>query len=63
MRKPISTRLHAIMDLLTAGMALTLPRMLNCSEKLRTGMTCMALTKLGYGLMTPTNWGWLRKSR
>src|SRR3954465_4958867 len=61
MRKPISTKMHAMMDLLTAGMALTLPRMLNCSEKLRTGMTCMALTKLGYGLMTRHELGFLKK--
>src|SRR3954467_8323644 len=61
MRKPISTKIHAMMDLLTAGMALTLPRMLNCSEKLRTGMTCMALTKLGYSLMTRHELGLLKK--
>jgi len=53
--------MHGIMDLLTAGMTLALPRMLDCSEKLRTGMTCMALTKLGYGLMTRHELGLLKK--
>ncbi len=61
MWKPISTKMHAMLDLATAGMALTLPRMLDCSDRLRTGMTCMALTKLAYGLMTRHELGVVKK--
>src|SRR3954454_6624058 len=61
MWKPISTKMHGYMDLLTAGMALALPRVMDCSDKLRTGMTCMALTKLAYGLMTRHELGVVKK--
>ena len=52
MWKPISTKMHGMMDYLTVGAALVLPRVIDCSERLRTGMTCMALTKLAYSLAT-----------
>jgi hypothetical protein len=61
MRKPISTKMHAIMDLMTAGMALVLPRVMNCSDRLRNGVTAMALTKLAYGLMTRHELGLVKK--
>jgi len=49
------------MDYLTVGAALVLPRVIDCSERLRTGMTCMALTKLTYGLMTRHELGVVKK--
>jgi hypothetical protein len=52
MWKPLSTKMHGMMDYLTVGAALVLPRVMDCSERLRTGMTCMALTKLAYSMMT-----------
>ncbi len=52
MRKPISTRTHAVLDYLTISSFLFLPRLLNFSKPVTTGMTAVGLTKLAYTLLT-----------
>src|SRR5437762_10998260 len=61
MWKPISTKMHGIMDYLTVGAALVLPRLMDCNQRLRTGMTCMALTKLAYSMATRHELGLIKK--
>jgi len=50
--QPISTRTHAMIDYLTIGTLLTLPRVLGWSERLTEAVTTVALSKLGYTLLT-----------
>jgi hypothetical protein len=52
MRKPISTKTHAFLDYLTIAKFLLLPRVMGFSETVTKGMTCIALTKLAYTLLT-----------
>jgi hypothetical protein len=52
MRKPISTKTHAILDYLTVGNLLVVPRLLGCSERITNALTAAALVKLAYTLMT-----------
>jgi hypothetical protein len=52
MRKPISTKTHAVLDYLTIGSFLFVPRLLNFSKTVTTGMTAVGLTKLAYTLLT-----------
>jgi hypothetical protein len=52
MYKPISTRTHGVLDYLTIGTLLTLPRAMGWSRGLTDGMTALALGKLGYTLVT-----------
>jgi len=52
MQKPISTRTHAVLDYLTIGSFLFLPRLLNFSKPVTTGMTAVGLVKLCYTLLT-----------
>lgn len=52
MRKPISTKTHAMLDYLTIGNFLILPRVLGFSETVTNGMTAVGLVKLAYTLMT-----------
>ena len=52
MRKPISTKTHAMLDYLTIGKFLILPRVLGFSETVTNGMTAVGLVKLAYTLMT-----------
>ena len=44
MQKPISTRTHAVLDYLTISSFLLVPRLLNFSKPVTTGMTCVALS-------------------
>jgi hypothetical protein len=48
----ISTRTHGLLDYLTVGTFLALPRLLGFSSRLTNAMTTLALGKLGYAMMT-----------
>jgi hypothetical protein len=50
--KLISTRTHGILDYVTAGFALTFPRLLRCSDGFTNAVTMLALGKLGYSMLT-----------
>ncbi|HEX8523478.1 MAG TPA: hypothetical protein VF669_14590 [Tepidisphaeraceae bacterium] len=52
MYKPISTKMHGILDFLTVGAFLTVPRLLPCKQETRDAITALALGKLGYALLT-----------
>jgi hypothetical protein len=52
MRKPISTKTHAILDYLTISSFVLLPRVLGFSKELTRGMDAVAITKLAYTLLT-----------
>ena len=52
MYKPISTKMHGVLDYLTIATFLTLPRAMGWSKGLTQGMTALALGKLGYTLFT-----------
>lgn len=56
----ISTRTHGILDLVTAGTLLTLPRVLGWSERLTNTLTGAALGTLGYSLLTNYEFGLVR---
>ena len=61
MRKPISTKSHGVLDYITIGTFLTLPRVMGWSRSLTDGMTMLALGKLGYTLMTRHELGLVKK--
>ena len=50
--KLISTKMHGVLDYLTVGMMLGLPRMLGCKRSFTDAVTCLALGKLAYALFT-----------
>lgn len=50
--KPISTKTHAMLDYLTVGAFLALPRLMGSSREFTNAVTCGALGKLGYTLLT-----------
>lgn len=52
MTKLLSTRTHGVLDYLTAGTLLALPRMLGWSERVTNLLTASALGALGYSLLT-----------
>ena len=52
MNKPISTKLHGILDFATVGFALAFPRVLGCNRSFTNAVTMLALGKLGYALLT-----------
>src|SRR5688500_1665351 len=52
MQKLISTRTHGVLDYLTGGLALVLPRLLPCNDSTKNIVTLMALGKLGYSMLT-----------
>ena len=52
MYKPISTKTHGVLDYLTIGTLVALPRAMGWSRGLTDGMTALALGKLGYTLLT-----------
>jgi hypothetical protein len=60
MKPRISTRTHAILDYLTVGTFLTLPRVLGWSDRLTNAVTFLAIGKLGYTLMTRHEGGAVR---
>ena len=55
--KLFSTRMHGVLDFLTAGTLLTLPRALGWSEGVTRLLTNMALGTVGYSLLTKYEWG------
>lgn len=61
MNKPIPTRAHAVLDLVSAGAAILLPRMLNCNPRTTSAITGLALSKLAYGIMTRHELGLVKK--
>jgi len=50
--KPISTRMHGVLDYVTVGAFLAVPRVLGFNRRLTNAMTCLAVGKLGYTLFT-----------
>lgn len=50
--KPISTKMHGVLDYLTVGFALAFPRVLNCNRAFTNCVTALALGKLGYAMLT-----------
>ncbi len=58
--KPISTRTHGLLDYLTAGTLLTLPRMLGWSERATNLLTGAAVGTIGYSLLTRYELGLLK---
>ena len=52
MNRPISTKMHGILDYLTAPMLVALPRLLQWDNKLTNILTGAGLGVLGYSLMT-----------
>ena len=50
--KPISTRTHAVLDLVTVGTMLAIPRVLGSSRRFTNAVTALAAGKLAYALMT-----------
>jgi hypothetical protein len=61
MYKPISTKTHGVLDYLSVGTLLALPRAMGWSRDLTNGMTALALGRLGYTLMTRHELGLWRK--
>ncbi|MBX6315225.1 MAG: hypothetical protein IRY99_20290, partial [Isosphaeraceae bacterium] len=56
----LSTRTHGLLDLLTAGTLLALPRALGWSERVTKLTTNAALGTLGYSLLTRYEFGLLK---
>lgn len=61
MYRPISTKAHGVLDYLTIGTFITLPRVMGWSRGLTQGMTLLGLAKLGYTLMTRHELGLVKK--
>ena len=60
MRKPISTKTHALLDYLTITKFLLLPRVMGFSQTVTNGMTAVGLVKLAYTLLTRHEGGVLK---
>ncbi|NJM05829.1 hypothetical protein HC891_05965 [Candidatus Gracilibacteria bacterium] len=52
MPRPISTRIHGVLDYMTAALLLLLPRWLNWSPEVTTLLTILALATTVYSLIT-----------
>lgn len=52
MTKPISTQMHGVLDYVSAGTLLALPRMLGWGNGITNAMTVAGLTTLTYSLLT-----------
>ncbi len=50
--KPISTKMHDILDYVTVGSLLVMPRILRCSASTRNLLAGMAAGLLGYSIVT-----------
>jgi hypothetical protein len=61
MYKPISTKAHGVLDYLTIATFITLPRVMGWSRGLTQGMTALAISKLGYTLLTRHELGAVKK--
>jgi hypothetical protein len=57
MTKPISTKAHGVLDYLSAGTLLALPRLLGWTPKLTTILTGSAIMTLAASLLTRYEWG------
>jgi hypothetical protein len=60
MRKPISTQMHAVVDLLNVATLATLPKLLNFSPKMTMAFQTLAVGKLVQSLMTDHELGIVR---
>ncbi len=56
----ISTRTHGVLDFLTAGTLVALPRALGWGERVTNTLTGVAIGTLGYSLLTNYEYGVLR---
>jgi len=56
----MSTKTHGVLDLLTAGTLVALPRMLGWGERVTNTLTGVALGSLGYSLLTNYEFGLIR---
>ena len=56
----MSTRTHGVLDFLTAGTLVALPRMLGWGERVTDTLTKVAIGTLGYSLLTDYEYGVLR---
>jgi hypothetical protein len=56
----ISTRTHGVLDFLTAGTLVALPRVLGWGERVTNTLTGVAIGTLGYSLLTNYEFGVLR---
>src|SRR5438309_1415816 len=56
----ISTRTHGVLDLVTAGTLVALPRMLGWGERVTKALTAVGIGSLGYSLLTDYEFGLVR---
>lgn len=56
----MSTKTHGVLDLLSAGTLVALPRMLGWGERLTNTLTNLAIGTLGYSLLTNYEFGMIR---
>ena len=52
MQKPISTRIHGILDYMTAGMLVTLPRVMGWDRKVTRLLDVAGVSAAGYSMVT-----------
>ena len=57
MKKLFSTKTHGVLDYVTAGQLMMLPRMLGWSDSVTSFMTSMGLGTVGYSLLTRYEYG------
>jgi hypothetical protein len=59
--RPISSRVHAVLDYITVGAFLALPRVLGAKPAVTSAVTALALGKLAYTLMTDHEGGLIKR--
>lgn len=57
MQKPITTKVHGILDYMTAGLLVTLPRAMGWSPTVTRLLDASALGAVAYSLITKYEWG------
>ena len=60
MQKPISTKVHGILDFITAGMLMTLPRVMGWSKTVTHLLDSAAISAVGYSLLTRYEFGMVK---
>lgn len=60
MTRPISTKMHGVLDYLTAGTLIALPRAMGWSENVTRFLTGMAVGQAGYAMLTRYELGLVR---